>query len=235
MKAQLSEIRSFARYQQELVRLTPKAGQVVRQFNRIHRHVECPHNPSHLLRVATEFLSVEAEGVFVEAGCFKGGSTSKLSIIAEVAGRSLVVFDSFQGLPPNSEPHSTTTEGESIAGWFVEGEFAGALDEVLQNVSEFGAIETCKFIEGWFEDTMPSFDTAVAAAFLDVDLADSTATCLKYIYPLLEPGGVIISQDGDFPLVLEIFTSHRFWEEEVGVERPTLEGVGVDKLLIVRK
>jgi O-methyltransferase len=235
VKAQLTELRSFARYQQELVTLTPKAGQIVRRFNRIHRSVECPHNPSHLLRVATEFLAADADGVFVEAGCFKGGSTSKLSIVAELTKRDLVVFDSFQGLPLNEEAHTETIDGLDIEGWFTGGSFSGTLDEVRTNVSQYGEIEPCRFVEGWFEDTMPGFQEPVAAAFIDVDLADSTRTCLKYLYPLLAPGGVLISQDGDFPLVLDIFTSDQFWEQEVGVEPPTVEGAGVDKLLIIRK
>jgi len=235
MKDRLSEIRAFARHQNELVRLTPRAAQLVRAFNRIQRQVDCPHNPSHLLQVGAEFLKADAPGVIVEAGCFKGGSTAKLSLIAEEANRELVVFDSFRGLPDNEEPHSTTIDGGSIEGWFQEGDFAGSLDEVVANVTTYGHIDSCRFVEGWFEDTMPLFSEPIAAAFLDVDLAESTRTCVKYLYPLLESGGVLISQDGDFPLVLEVFEDIRFWEEEVGVTRPAVEGLGTDKLLIIHK
>jgi O-methyltransferase len=182
-----------------------------------------------------EFLSATAEGVFVEAGCFKGGSTSKLSIIAQLTGRELVVFDSFQGLPANAEPHSATIDGDSIEGWFSEGRFSSAFHEVVRNVTDYGHRSSCTFVEGWFEDTMPKFDAQIAGAFIDVDLAASTRTCLRFLYPLLEPGGVLISQDGDFPLVLEVFESDRFWEQEVGVERPAIEGLGKEKLLIIRK
>jgi O-methyltransferase len=44
-------------------------------------------------------------GVIVEAGCYKGGSTAKFSLMAEKVNRDLVVFDSFQGIPENAEPH----------------------------------------------------------------------------------------------------------------------------------
>src|SRR5690606_19018518 len=49
-------------------------------------------------------------GVLVEAGCFKGGSTAKLSLLAELAGRELVVFDSFEGLPDNDESGQVTIQ-----------------------------------------------------------------------------------------------------------------------------
>ena len=235
MKGKRAEVREFARYQQELVKLTPRAPQLIKRFNRIQREIDCPHNPSHLLRVAAEFLGVSTNGVFIEAGCYKGGSTAKLSLIAEEANRELVVFDSFRGLPDNDEPHSTTIHGESIEGWFQQGEFAGTLDEVVNNVTEHGRIGACRFVEGWFEDTMSQFVEPVAAAFLDVDLAESTRTCIKYFYPLIEPGGVMISQDGEFPLVLEVFEDRGFWEREVGITPPVVEGLGTDKLLVVRK
>ncbi len=49
---------------------------------------------------------------------------------------------------------------------------------------------------------MPCFEQPVLGAYIDVDLASSTIACLKYLYPRLVPGGVIVSQDGDFPLVI---------------------------------
>ena len=63
----------------------------------------------------------------------------------------------------------------------------------------------------------------------------STATCIKYLYPLLEPGGVLVSQDGDFPLVIELLDSDVFWKEEVGCEKPVIEGLGTDKMLKIIK
>ena len=39
------------------------------------------------------------EGVVVECGCFLGGSTANLSLVCEVVGRELIVYDSFEGLP----------------------------------------------------------------------------------------------------------------------------------------
>src|SRR5207244_1008155 len=138
-----------------------------------------------------------------EAGCYKGGSTAKFSLAAHAAGKELVVFDSFQGLPENEEPHGTTIFGEVIR--FKKGHYRGTLDEVSDNVSRFGKIGSCRFVPGWFEATLTDFQVPVSAIYLDVDLAASTRTCLKYLYPLLEPGGILYSQDGHIPLVIAVF------------------------------
>ncbi len=192
------------------------AGTCSDAMREITANVPCPHNESHVLRFIVELLKLSqaTEGVVVEAGCFRGGSTAKLSIAASVARRDLVVFDSFQGLPANDEHHEKSILGHSIEGWFVEGEFAGRLDEVRDNVRRYGVYERCRFIAGWFEDTMPAFNVPVAAAYLDVDLASSTRTCLKHLYPHLAPGGFLLSQDGDFPLVIDALRDDEFWERK---------------------
>ena len=206
-------------------------------ITRIRRSVECPHNESHVLSFIVELfkLAPSTEGVIVEAGCFKGGSSAKISLAAAILGRPLVVFDSFAGLPPNSESHATSILGHSIAGWFAAGNFCGSLDEVRANVAAYGDISACHFVKGWFEDTMPSFDAPVCAAYIDVDLAASTRTCLKYLYPKLSPGGVLMSQDGDFPLVIDVFRDAGFWTTEMGETPPHVEGLGTSKMLKIVK
>ena len=72
-------------------------------------------------------------------------------------------------------------------------------------------------------------------AYIDVDLASSTKTCIKYLYPLLVPGGVIVSQDGAFPLVIDLFKDKDLWEDELGVPVPKVEGLGTSKMLRVVK
>ncbi len=207
------------------------------RFARVDKHVQSAHNASHILKFLLGMFKLPADvrGCIVEAGAFKGGSTSKISLVADYLKRPFYVFDSFEGLPANEEAHETSLEGHSIRNWFDEGKFKGSLEEVKDNVSQYGSIGTCHFVKGWFEDTMPGFHEPVALAYLDVDLASSTRTCLKYLYPLLSPGGAIYSQDGDFPLVVEVFRDEKFWLEEVGCSAvPPIEGLG-EKITIIRK
>lgn len=209
----------------------------LQRFQQVNRHVETAHNHSHMLQflLAMFRLPATVEGCIVEAGAYKGGGTAKISLVAAHLERDLFVFDSFCGLPENAEPHEKSVLGHSIKNWFDAGKFAGTLDEVKANVSNYGDIAVCHFIPGWFSDTMPSFRQKIALAYLDVDLADSTRTCLKYLYPLLSPGGAVYSQDGDFPLVIEVFRDKKFWLEEVGCDKvPEIENLG-KKITIIRK
>lgn len=210
---------------------------LLRRMRTISKHVPCAHNTSEPLSFIVDLLAAPkaAKGCIVEAGCYKGGSTSKFSIFARLLDRPLVVFDSFEGLPPNAEDHNKSILGHSVREWFQGGRFSGSLDEVRHNVSTYGEVDVCRFVKGWFDETMPLFRETVCAAYLDVDLASSTRTCLKHLYPLLVPGGVICSQDGDFPLVIEVLADDRFWEEEVGCGRPHIEGLGRRKLIRIVK
>jgi O-methyltransferase len=109
------------------------------------------------------------------------------------------------------------------------------LEEVKQNVRDYGEIGVCKFIKGWFSETMPSFSAPIAIIYLDVDLAASTRTCLKYLYPKLVHGGVLYSHDGHIPLVVEVFDDDAFWNEELGCTKPVIEGLYRQKLIKIIK
>jgi len=203
----------------------------------VDNNVKAAHNQSHILQFLLAILELpdELHGCIVEAGAYKGAGTAKISHFASFKKRQLHVFDSFEGLPKNDEQHSISTQGYSIKDWFNEGNFAGSLDEVRKNVKDYGVAEIVTFHPGWFENTLPLFKEPIAAAYLDVDLAASTRTCLKYLYPLLVPGGVIFSQDGDFPLVIDVFKDKDFWMNEVGcLTIPPIEGLG-KKITIIRK
>jgi len=207
------------------------------KLKQIDKNVACAHNASHILKFLLAILKLPASvnGCLVEAGAYKGGGTAKISLFAKHTNRKLFVFDSFCGLPGNDEPHQKSITGYSIKDWFGEGKFAGSLEEVKSNVAQFGEPAVCSFIPGWFNETMPSFKEPIALAYLDVDLAASTRTCLQYLYPLIAPGGAIYSQDGDFPLVIDVFKDERFWKEEVGLDRlPEIEGLG-KKITIIHK
>ena len=215
-------------------------ARITKAFREISRKVQCPHNESHVLTFVVEMMKYcnnhsETEGLFVEAGCFKGGSSAKFSLIAKSLNRKMVVYDSYEGIPENEENHQKSIFGYSINNWFNEGAFKGALEEVQHNVKTYGDISLCSFVKGWFDETLPYIDIDIAGAYIDVDLASSTKTCIKYFYPRLLPGGFLVSQDGDFPLVIEVFDDDKFWEEEVGCKKPEIHGLKTNKMLRVYK
>ena len=208
---------------------------LVQQLRLVDQEITCKHTNGEMERILAVTLRIDpsTDGCIVEAGCYKGGSTAKLSVAAKLLGRKLVAFDSFAGLPENKEKHGTSIFGGRIN--FRKGAYRGRLEEVKTNVQRLGALDTCEFVPGWFEDTMPQFRQPIAAAFTDVDLASSTRTCLRYLYPLLMPGGSMFSHDGDVPLCIEVFRDDQFWRSVVGYERPPIQGLGRRKLLQITK
>lgn len=176
-------------------------------------------------------MGSKVPGVIVEAGAYYGGSTAKLSLVAKLCGRDLRVFDSFEGMPENSEVH-----GKSIFGRehrFPKGSHAVSLTEVTRNVGKYGDLSRCRFYKGWFNETMPNFKEPVAAACINVDLVQSTKDCLKYLYPLVQAGGVVLSGDGHFPWIIGLLGDGSFWEHEVGFKKPKMEGLGRSKLVVI--
>ena len=208
---------------------------LVQQVRAADSALVCAHTTAEIEALVAAILDIPSsvEGCIVEAGCFKGGSTAKLSLAAKLAKRKMYVFDSFAGLPENAEEHDRTIFGEKVD--FHRGRYKGRLEEVKANVDRYGAVDVCEFVPGWFDDSMPHFHEPIAVAFVDVDLAASTATCLRYLYPLLVPGGSIFSHDGHLPLCVDVIRDDRFWSEVVGAPRPPIPGLGRRKLLRITK
>jgi O-methyltransferase len=208
---------------------------ILNQLYVINSNVECLHLQEEILNFIQVILSLprNSHGVVVEAGCYKGGSAAKFSLAADIAGKELVLFDSFQGIPDNNEMHEIIHTCKKIS--FEKGQYHGSLDQVKANISRFGKINCCRFVPGWLDDTLPRFEEPISAIYLDVDLASSTRTCLKYLYPLLEPGGVLYSQDAHFSLVVTVFEDEHFWLSEVGCKKPQTIRLGKRLIKIIKE
>jgi O-methyltransferase len=208
---------------------------LVWQCYRISYLVECAHKENEMIEVMRAIFALDpsVRGVVVEAGSYKGGSGVKLSLAARLANRTLYLFDSFEGIPRHAEVHIMNIHGSEAL--FPPGSYQGSLQEVRHAITAYGAIETCKFVKGWFQDTMPHFKEPVAVAYIDVDLRSSTSTCMQYLYPRLIEDGVLFSQDGHLPLVIDLLQDDSFWNNTVKSPVPTMRGLGRRKLVEIRK
>lgn len=108
-------------------------------------------------------------GNLLEFGCYKGFSTSLLTLACRELGIRMEVFDSFQGLP------------SSPSAYYQERDFAGSLAEVRKHVSQFGAIETADFHSGFFEQTIATVRSAPLCIWMDVDLATSATDAMQIL------------------------------------------------------
>jgi hypothetical protein len=73
-------------------------------------------------------------GCVVECGTYAGGSTANLSLVCELVGRRLAVFDSFAGLPDNAAEEESHILGVG-SGNYHAGQFSATLETVRTNVA----------------------------------------------------------------------------------------------------
>jgi O-methyltransferase len=158
-------------------------------------------------------------GAIVECGTWKGGSAANLSLVCEITGRRLLIFDSFEGLPRGES-------GDREARHYHSGDYCGTLDEVKANIARYGALECCEFIKGWFKDTLPRLDVPVLLAFLDVDLEASLDICVRCIWPNLTERGYLFIDECVGIDYCSLFFSERYWKTYFDRTPPGLIGAG---------
>lgn len=207
---------------------------LVEQFAKIHAQVECAHSPGEAYVLADAVLRLRADGVIVECGCFRGGMTAKLSHACRITGRTLVVCDSFRGLPTPTFHGGVYNHFESrpdVVGkfgpraHFVEGQYSGSRAEVGNNVRTLGCIDVCRFVEGWFHETLPSVEDAPALVTIDVDLIESARTCLRWLWPRLT-GAQFFTHEAFIRSYMDGILDSEWWQAELGEDTPEVIGVG---------
>ncbi len=114
-----------------------------------------------------------------------GGGTARL--ICEVKGdKKLHLFDTFEGMPETDAAKD---------GIFVKGDFSTVkLDQVKNYLRAYSNVF---FHPGFFPATAAELEADACFSFvhLDADIYQSTLDSLKYFYPRLSRGGVIVSHD----------------------------------------
>ena len=211
-------------------------ARIVERFERIDREVNTYEGgttfPSDGLVMAEALLSLDIPGDVVECGCFTGGSTSKLSIVANIVGRRLHVFDSFEGLPEVDEYNFRDLHARrSVAfmtPWTAGRYSAGGVEVVKANVARYGEVGVCTFVKGWLKDTLVAehLPPAVAMAFTDVDIPSSARDCLFGLWPRLSDGGIYFSHDVAFIKVAQVLMDSHVWREVFQEPTPILFGAG---------
>ena len=178
----------FLKRNYELVNYNePERKEINAIINKIRKETELAmlNTAAQELFIATKATS-KVEGDIAEVGVYKGGS-AKVICMAK-GDRKLHLFDTFKGLPKPGKYDSPELSRE--------GQFYSDLVNVKRYLSEFPNVQ---YYEGMFPGTAgPVEKTRFSFVHLDVDLYESTVDCLKFFYPRMNQGGVIISHDYGF-------------------------------------
>jgi predicted O-methyltransferase YrrM len=172
-------------------------------------------------------LPADRPGAIAEFGCFKGMSTVAISIAAKHVSRRVLVFDSFEGLPADSEAVHQLVSGTQVD--YKKGDYAGTLDEVKDLVTHYGEIGQVEFVRGYFCDTLPKrpADEKYALIFEDADLISSVRDILLYAWPRLSREGIFFCHEALDLEVAGLFFDKNYWQQTHGQKAPGLAGAGM--------
>ena len=199
------------------------------KFRKNIKRVSCASSFLEHLKMATAILNIpkNLEGVVVECGAYKGGSTVNLSLLCSACGRRLKVFDSFEGLPdPEQEDKAHLVFGSREIHAYSKGAFKGVLEEVKENVKKYGDLSVCDFYKGYFKDTMPQFKEKCVFVFEDADLKESIEDCLKNLWPLLGDGCYFYTHEAQHLETASLFFDNEWWNKNLNSKAPGLVGAG---------
>ena len=131
----------------------------------------------------------DVPGDVVEFGCYVG--TTSVYLARELApGKTLHVYDSFEGLPEKTQ-FDMSPAGEQ----FRPGELHATKKEFIANMRRAG-VRMPVIHKGWFDDITPNdVPEKISFAFLDGDYYESVLTPLKLIEHKLSPGAIIVVDD----------------------------------------
>jgi predicted O-methyltransferase YrrM len=152
-------------------------------------------------------------GDYVECGVWRGGSSMMAALALAQAGdggRTMWLYDTFEGMSePTAEDAPNPLEAADVHDQWARNETGdhndwcyAPLDEVRANMRSAGVgDERLKLVKGKVEDTIPgAIPERIALLRLDTDWYESTRHELEHLYPLLQPGGVLIIDDyGHWP------------------------------------
>ncbi len=142
----------------------------------------------------------ELEGDIVECGVFKGASLLRFASFQDVFGkqkRKVIGFDIF-----GTFPETAFESDKSHRKDFIDDAGAESIgkEQLLEICERKGLKTEVLLVGGDVVQTVPAYvqehpDQKIALLNLDTDIYEPAVTILEHLYPLIVPGGVLISDD----------------------------------------
>lgn len=190
-----------------------KDPQVLSEMKDLRKQLAAPlANEAFLLRSLAQSMN-QMPGDFAEVGCFQGGSAAM--ICKGKADKVMHLFDTFEGIPKGREDY-----GEH----FKENLYSCSLENVKANLVDYSNL---KFHKGIFPASIEGNEQIANTSFsfvnIDVDLYEGTLECLKFFYPRMTPGGILISHDYMLEGVRAAFDQFMIDKPEQLIDLPTTQ------------
>ena len=141
-----------------------------------------------LYALAFNIKQIIAEGVpgdFAELGVFRGNSAAVLAHYARQHGRSVFLFDTFEGFAAKD---LSRTDANKVR------DFAATSVDMAREVAGDSQVV---YVKGRFPETVNA-DTErrqYAVVHLDCDLYEPMIAGLRFFFPRLSPGGLLVIHD----------------------------------------
>jgi hypothetical protein len=113
--------------------------------------------------------------------------------------KTLYAFDSFEGFDPHSVLEDLKLGGTDEDDRQESG-FSNTSFELVSRKVDSMKLQNVRLVKGYFTDTLSAFaHSCFAFVHLDVDLYDSYRDCLRFFYPRVVTGGVILFDEYNDP------------------------------------
>ena len=127
-------------------------------------------------------------GALIEVGVWRGGTGCLIAKAARFAGLQNLVYlcDTFEGVV-NAGAKDPIYRG---------GEHNDTSAQLVVDLAQKMQLENVRIVPGIFPSTASQIpETAIRFAHMDVDVYQSTAESLEWIWPRLVPGGIVVFDD----------------------------------------
>lgn len=127
-------------------------------------------------------------GSVAELGVFRGEFAKEINRV--FPDRKLYLFDTFEGF---DERDTDTEVSKNYADVDKKGYFSNTSEEYV--LSQMKYPEMCMIRKGFFPETVEDIEDSFCFVNLDADLYAPTISGLRWFYPRMERGGVILVHD----------------------------------------
>lgn len=191
------------------------------KFEIIQKEVGCAHGLQDSYYMADYILRYQdCPGPIVEFGCYQGGMSCKLSLVAELLNKKYIIFDSFEGLPEDAT-YKTYEENLHFLGEFKKNMYACSVEQVKNNLQKYGSLLICEFHAGSIEETLLKTNIHPCHVFIDVDLFPTAKFIIKNIWSKIT-SPALFTHEACLSEYMDAILNKDFWQFKLGANTPAL-------------